>query len=213
MSAGLMLQHRAAILLVDDHVVDDDQRLCVGVERVDALDEHGTAHARHAATGERVCLSAQLLLHLFLDVRGIGILEVGSHTVIADIVLLGIIGSKRGGIELDVALLLIGNEADSGWVVVRRHHIERTGEDGYLHFECTVVIGECAVAFHTIGGDNAAADGLVGGGIEHTAFHQARLILLLLLLDGSHGIGLAFARFFVVILSRGRYGYQQTHGN
>ena len=70
-----VVKHRPPVLLVEDDAVDDDERLGVGVDGTQTVDEHHTADARRAAAGHGMHLRAQLLLYVVLDAHRVGELE------------------------------------------------------------------------------------------------------------------------------------------
>ena len=62
-----VVEHRAAILHVHQHVVDDHQGLCVGIERVDTLDEHCVAQSGRTAAVDHTHIGTQLLCYQRVD--------------------------------------------------------------------------------------------------------------------------------------------------
>ena len=52
---------------ISDDPVNNHQRLCVGIERVQAVHEHGHAHARHTTTRNGMYIGTQLVLNLTVN--------------------------------------------------------------------------------------------------------------------------------------------------
>ena len=72
------MEHDVVILLVEYHAVNHYERLCVDVDRVDALHERHAAHAGCAVAHGGEGVGSKLLLYLFLDIGGATVMEIGS---------------------------------------------------------------------------------------------------------------------------------------
>ena len=94
-----LVQHGTRVLLIDDDAVDDDKRLGVDVQRVKTLHKHHRTHAGRAAATDGVHVGAHLVLHLILDVNGVGVAEVGCLPHIHHIGLCCIVAAEGGDIE------------------------------------------------------------------------------------------------------------------
>ena len=79
------MQHGTSVLLINDNTIDHNERLCVDIQRVESLNEHHAADAGHTTALLGVHHCAKLLLHLFLDVHGIGVLEVAGSKVVQNV--------------------------------------------------------------------------------------------------------------------------------
>ena len=55
------MKHGACVLHVEDHTIDDDERLHIGMQRVDALYEHEVAQAGNASVTDRAHVGTKLL--------------------------------------------------------------------------------------------------------------------------------------------------------
>ena len=56
-----VVKHGACVLHVEDHTIDDDERLHIGMQGVDALDEHEVAQAGNASVTDRAHVGTELL--------------------------------------------------------------------------------------------------------------------------------------------------------
>ena len=192
------MQHRAAILLIDYHTVDDNQRLRIDVQRVQSLHEHHTTHTRGTVAADGIDLSAQLLLYLVLDVHGIGVFEVGGFAVAPHIHLTLILRLECRGIECHVVLHPISLDTHTDGIEVRRRHEYRCREQRHLQLVRAVILCQHTISVDTVGSDDGTGDRLMGRGVQHTSADGARLILLLLFLDNTDG---GLDRFLRILLS------------
>ncbi len=71
-----VVEQSAAILLVEDDPVDDDERLGIDVERVETAEEHHVAHASRTVALHGTHIGAQTLLDLVLNGHAIGEAEI-----------------------------------------------------------------------------------------------------------------------------------------
>ena len=204
-----LMNRGAPILLLNDDAVDNHQGLGVDVQRVQALNEHDATHARRTVAGDGVHLRAKQLLHLVLDIHGVGVLEVRGRIVAANVLLTTVLARKGCRIEYDVVLGFAFLQAHTHSVKVRHGDEYRCGEDGNLQFVGTVILCQYGVAFDVVGSDNRTSDGLSRGSIEHTTTDDTCRILLLLFLDDTDG---GFSLVFRIIVLRHdayREGHQQ----
>ena len=204
-----LVEQLTAVLLLDDDIVDHNEGLCVGVQRVQTLNEHHATHARRAVAADGVYLTAQLLLDFLLDVKGVGIGEVGHRAVATVVGRCGVFGIEEGAEEFNILLLLAFLQADAHGVVVGSRHHDRRAEHRHLQFVGTVVLGEYAIALDLGSTHDGAADGLAGGSVEHLSAHGTGLILLFLNLEGGYrGLALGFLRLVVLRPSGNRNSQQ-----
>ena len=174
------VQQRTVVLLVDNHTIDDDERLSIHIERVQTLYEHDVTDARGTVSCHRIDLSTQLLLDFILDVDGIGIFEIGGRVVAEHIGLLTIVRRECGGIEYHFSLLLTLSHTYTNRIMVGSADEKGAGEQWNFQLIFTVVIGQhtetCYISLST---DNGTSKRLLGSTVEHLTLNRAGLILLL----------------------------------
>ena len=195
-----VVQHGTAILLINDNIIDNNDRLCIDIQRVESLNEHHAADAGRTIALLRVDHCAKLLLHLFLDVHGIGVLEVAGSKVVQYIDLSLILATECCGIQARLLLLLVTEQTLPDRVVVRRSNVKGRSKHGCLQQIGAVVFCKGTVAIQTVSLHNGTCYGLPRSSIHDEAANRPSFILILLLNDGTFTCRL----FLVVCIILGR---------
>ncbi len=158
-----------AVLLVEDHAVDDDQGLGIGIDAVQALHIHVGPDAGRVVARDGVGVGAKLLLDFLLDVRGTGVLHVAGRALIAQVGLGIVVSGERGGIEHQVALLLALDKSGREHVMRREGYGDGRDEDRHVERKSAVVVGQGRVALYAHSTDDGTGQGLVADGTDDTA--------------------------------------------
>ena len=140
-----VVKHLARILHVHHDVVDDDQRLGVGIERVDALDEHGVAQTGNAAAADGADVGTQLLGNERVDAQVRVVVKlVGNGTQRGRCrATVGFVKGLRVELAVGHARLVVGSEGDGVLlqVVAVDAHDDRTGVVGHADFVVAFLVG------------------------------------------------------------------------
>ena len=169
------MQHFAVVEHVHHHVVDDDQRLGTGIERIDTLNEHRVAHARNAAPAHRAHIGTQLLSHQRVNAQlGIVVELVG---LCADDSVSGTVVALAEDIAEQLAIgLVIGNGLLLKGIAIHVHQY-RTDVGGNLQFIVALLVGYGGLPLVAVGRDDDTGKGLTCGSIDHVACHGLRIFL------------------------------------
>ena len=195
-----VVQHGTAVLLINDNAIDHNERLSVDIQRVESLNEHHAADAWRTTALLGVHHCAKLLLYLFLDVHGIGVLEVAGSKVVQYVGLSLILATECCGIQARLFLLLVIEQTLPDRIVVRRSNVNGRSKHGYLQHIGAVVFCKGTVAIQTVGLHNGTCYGLPRSSIHDEAANRPSIILILLLNDGTFTCRL----FLVVCIILGR---------
>ena len=88
------MNHRSAILLVEHNAIDNDKRLGIDIQRINAVDKDVATYAGCAVTHFGICHSAQLLLYLLLYIQGRRIVERCCALATKLILVVAVVGSE-----------------------------------------------------------------------------------------------------------------------
>ena len=177
-------------LHIPDYAIDDDEGLGVGVEGVDAVDEHHGPLGSHSATGYRADGGVELIVELILEGDGRGRVEGGVGSV-EDIDAIGVEGTETLGIDVGIGSL-VATDAHLHGVVAFGGDIEGGDVFGNADDVFTVFVGHGGVAVVGKRLHAHTGEGLTGAGIIDDAadvFHDVLRSVGLLLL-GSRSFGL-----------------------
>ena len=183
------MKHCTTVLLLDNHVIDYNQRLCVDVQGVQTLNEHHVTNTRGAVTGDAVHLGTKILLNLILDVDRIGIGEILSAIVIENIDFLIVFSRECYGIQLGISLLFASLKSHSYGIEVWHGNIYRRSKRWHIQLEGTVLFSERTIAINVVGTDNATCNGITRSSIDDaTTYHSGWILLLLGFQSASQGL-------------------------
>ena len=163
-----IVERRARLLHVLHNAVDDYQRLCIGIQRTETADEHGSTVAGTSRAGDAADVGAHQLLDVGLDgLRG-GVLNIGRR------------GSHDGrgivvhGLEfvaqhLDGELRTLTAQTDVLAQELRCMDVECRGKRRDLDDERTVLFGHGRVVLIVQRLYHDTCQGLLGGSINTLA--------------------------------------------
>ena len=188
-----LMQRQPALLHVELHTVEDDEGLCIGIDRTDTADKHCSALLKVAGMHVHANIATQLLGHLLIDGQSIA---VGDETVLGRDGGAVLIHGREGIAEHRDTHLLGGIAGDDTYLlrhVLRRLHEEHGGEGGHLDGELTITIGHGSITVIVEGLQAYTGQGRLGGGIDHKTFHIDGRILIgnlgtLRCLEGRRGL-------------------------
>ena len=115
-------------------------------------------------------ISAQLCLHLVLDVEGVGVVEISRSVVAAHVRLIGILSREGEGVELGIVLHLLLHQAESQGSVVRRCDVKGCGKRGNSQRVCSILAGEGTVALNLGSTHKHTRKRVPCGHVQHRTF-------------------------------------------
>ena len=118
------MEHGAAILLINDDVVDHHQWLGINIQRVQPLYEHHITDTRRTITGYAVNLGTQVLLHLVLDIDGVRVSKILGAIIATHIDLFVIFSCEGHRIEFHLVLFLLVQQSQTYGIEVRHIDID-----------------------------------------------------------------------------------------
>ena len=183
------MQHGTTILLVDRHTIDDNKRLCIGIERIKALQEDGSTYAGSTVACNGIGIGPKLFLYFLFYINGIAVLQPVGSLIGTYIVLVVSIGRESLWIKAYIALLLTLGQTHAYGIIIGTGNVDSSGEDRNFEFERAIVSGEHTVTIDAIGMHNDTGQWMFVGSIEYTPLYDTGGILLL-------------ARYFGASLSR-----------
>ena len=166
-----IVEHLASVLHVHDDIVDDDERLRIGMERVDALDEHDVSNARDATARDGAHVSTELPLDERVDGQFGGVGKVVGRGLDISIGLRSIGGREGLMVESAVGHLALLGIIDSLLLQVVAFEFEDDGARVFGHFNlvAALLIGHGGEPFVAIGGNMCTVERFAVGGIDNLA--------------------------------------------
>ena len=177
-----VVEHGARVLHVHDDTVDDDERLGVGVQGVDALNEHEVTQAGDASVADAAHIGTQLLGDQRVDAQLRVVVEAVGLGADGGMRRLGILTGEVLRVELGVghSVSCAVSIVDDG-VLLEAEAFESHGDRpcvvGHFQFIESLLVSHGAVAWMSVSHDDNTRQRFSCGGIDDGASDCLRVLL------------------------------------
>ena len=176
------MEHGARVLHVHDDTVDDDERLGVGMQGVDALNEHEVTQAGDASVADAAHVGTQLLGNQRVDAQLSVVVEAVGLGADGGMRRLGILTGEVLRVELGVghSVSCAVSIVDDG-VLLEAEAFESHGDRpcvvGHFQFVESLLVSHSTVAWMSVSHDDNTRQRFSCGGIDDGASDCLRVLL------------------------------------
>ncbi len=182
------------VLHIPDDTINNNEGLCIGIQRIDTIDKHHTTLSGNTTTTYHTNGSIEFVLNLVFNGNCRGSVYCG-NTTIKDVYIIFIECLEMGRIYVGI-IVCISVETNLNGIIAIGGNIERSDMFGHLNGVLTVFISHRRIVTISKSLNTNTSEGLTGTCIIYSTLHLFHLVL------GSRNLflGSRSSHFFLLIL-------------